>query len=33
VAARRTLARLIALNTLRDRARPAVERVREWLGA
>lgn len=32
VAARRALARLIAVNTLRDRARPSVERIRGWLG-
>ncbi len=30
--ARRALARLIAVNALRDRARPAVERVLQWLG-
>ncbi len=32
IAARRALARLIAVNTLRDRARPAYERVQQWLG-
>jgi hypothetical protein len=31
-AARRALARLIAINTVRDRARPLVERARQWLG-
>jgi len=32
IAARRALARLIAVNTWRDRVRPAYERVQQWLG-